>query len=77
MVSPHEQVAIKKMEINRKNKEEYLVIEISIMKTCHHPNIVRYIDSYRVEDCIWVIARPPFSPHSFPFPSYDIPRCRW
>jgi serine/threonine protein kinase len=47
-------VAIKKMQINRKNKEEYLAMEIGIMKTCQNPSIVRFIDSYRIDDVVWV-----------------------
>jgi len=31
-----------------------LVTEISIMKTSKHPNIVEYLESYVVEDQIWV-----------------------
>jgi serine/threonine protein kinase len=50
-----EKVAIKKMEICKKNREEHLATEICIMKTSDHPNIVRFIDSYRVEDIIWVV----------------------
>lgn len=50
-----EKVAIKKMQINRKNKEEYLAMEIGIMKTCQNPSIVRFIDSYRVDDVVWVV----------------------
>jgi len=34
---------------------EHLITEICIMKTCVHPNVVRYIDSYQKEDCIWVV----------------------
>jgi len=49
-----EKVAIKKMPINKKNKIEHLITEICIMKTSVHPNIVRYIDSYRVDQVIWV-----------------------
>ena len=32
-----------------------LITEISIMKTSHHSNIVDYIDSYIVEDQLWVV----------------------
>lgn len=42
------------MQINRKNKEEYLAMEIGIMKTCQNPSIVRFIDSYRIDDVVWV-----------------------
>jgi len=50
-----EKVAIKKMQINKKNREEYLAVEIGIMKTCQHENIVRFIDSYQVDDIVWVV----------------------
>ena len=31
-----------------------LTTEIAIMKDCKHTNIVGYLDSYRVEDKLWV-----------------------
>eukprot|EP01126_Amoeba_proteus_P019671 TRINITY_DN2019_c0_g1_i4.p1 TRINITY_DN2019_c0_g1~~TRINITY_DN2019_c0_g1_i4.p1 ORF type:complete len:258 (+),score=56.45 TRINITY_DN2019_c0_g1_i4:841-1614(+) len=35
--------------------EEDLVTEIAMMKTLSHPNIVKYIDSYIVEQKLWVV----------------------
>ncbi|KYR02644.1 myosin heavy chain kinase [Tieghemostelium lacteum] len=46
-------VAIKKMPLNQQNMK-LLVTEIGIMKTCKHPNIIDYIDSYLVGDSLWV-----------------------
>ena len=36
------------------NYEEDLVMEIAMMKTLFHVNIVKYIDSYIVKDELWV-----------------------
>jgi len=57
LIMKQHQVAIKKMQINKKNREEYLAVEIGIMKTCQHENIVRFIDSYQVDDIVWVCSR--------------------
>jgi serine/threonine protein kinase len=48
-----EKVAVKTMDLND-NYEEDLVMEIAMMKTLSHPNIVKYIDSYIVKDKLWV-----------------------
>jgi len=47
-------VAIKKMALNE-DSYPLLVTEISIMKSSPHPNIVSYLDSYVVDDQIWVV----------------------
>eukprot|EP01097_Dermamoeba_algensis_P001131 TRINITY_DN1424_c0_g1_i3.p1 TRINITY_DN1424_c0_g1~~TRINITY_DN1424_c0_g1_i3.p1 ORF type:complete len:343 (-),score=86.30 TRINITY_DN1424_c0_g1_i3:176-1204(-) len=47
-------VAIKKMTLGSQNMKLVLV-EIGIMKDSHHPNIVDYIDSYIVDDQLWVV----------------------
>jgi len=49
----NEQIAIKKMPLNAQNIK-LLTSEIHIMKESTHPNVVRYLDSYRVEDKLWV-----------------------
>jgi serine/threonine protein kinase len=54
------QIAIKKMPLNAQNIK-LLTSEIHIMKESTHPNVVRYLDSYRVEDKLWVCARCPFT----------------
>jgi len=46
-------VAVKKMALNGESLK-LLITEISIMKTSKHPNIVEYVDSYMVEDQLWV-----------------------
>jgi serine/threonine protein kinase len=48
------------MDLND-NYEEDLVMEIAMMKTLTHPNIVKYIDSYIVKDKLWVCL--PFVRH--------------
>jgi len=52
--SSGEVVAIKKMKLNTSNIKD-ITTEISIMKTSTLPNIVSYIDSYTVEDKLWVV----------------------
>lgn len=46
--------AIKKMTLANQNLK-LLLTEIAIMKDSHHPNIVDYIDSYIVEEKLWVV----------------------
>ncbi|EGG21282.1 hypothetical protein DFA_01163 [Cavenderia fasciculata] len=46
-------VAIKKMPLNQQNMK-LLITEIGIMKSCKHPNIIEYFDSYLVNDSLWV-----------------------
>lgn len=48
-----EKVAVKTMDLND-NYEEDLVMEIAMMRTLSHTNIVKYIDSYIVKDRLWV-----------------------
>tara|TARA_R110002050_G_scaffold34420_7_gene86965 strand:- start:1203 stop:2303 length:1101 start_codon:yes stop_codon:yes gene_type:complete len=47
-------VAVKKMALNGESLK-LLITEISIMKSSHHDNIVDYIDSYIVDDQLWVV----------------------
>jgi len=49
-----EKIAIKKMPLNSQNMK-LLVTEIGIMKTSNHPNIVKYFDSYLMNEQIWVV----------------------
>jgi len=49
-----EKVAIKKMDLNE-NYEEDLISEVDMMDTLKHPNIVRYISSYKVDTDLWVV----------------------
>ncbi|NWZ13613.1 PAK1 kinase, partial [Agelaius phoeniceus] len=49
------QVALKKMPLRRRSKKELVVNEIQIMKENRHPNIVNYIDSYLVNEDLWLV----------------------
>jgi len=49
-----EKVAIKKMDLTE-NYEEDLITEVDMMDTLKHPNIVRYISSFKVENELWVV----------------------
>eukprot|EP01126_Amoeba_proteus_P019673 TRINITY_DN2019_c0_g1_i6.p1 TRINITY_DN2019_c0_g1~~TRINITY_DN2019_c0_g1_i6.p1 ORF type:complete len:497 (+),score=114.25 TRINITY_DN2019_c0_g1_i6:172-1491(+) len=49
-----EKAAVKTMNLVD-SYEEDLVTEIAMMKTLSHPNIVKYIDSYIVEQKLWVV----------------------
>ena len=49
-----QRVAVKQMALNT-DSAKLLCTEISIMKTCHHPNIVDYNDSFIVGSQIWVV----------------------
>ena len=42
------------MQITPKNYK-HLISEVYIQKTSNHPNIVEYIDGYRVDETIWAV----------------------
>jgi len=48
-------VAVKKMEITRKNRK-YIINEIVNQRAVsHHPNIVKFFDCYYIENLLWVV----------------------
>lgn len=49
-----DKVAIKKMDLND-NYEEDLITEIQMMQSSKHENIVRYMDSYKWGEDLWVV----------------------
>ncbi|XP_036258258.1 serine/threonine-protein kinase PAK 3-like [Molothrus ater] len=49
------EVALKKTPLRRRSKKELVVNEIQIMKENRHPNIVNYIDSYLVNEDLWLV----------------------
>eukprot|EP01091_Cochliopodium_minus_P008335 TRINITY_DN186_c0_g1_i7.p1 TRINITY_DN186_c0_g1~~TRINITY_DN186_c0_g1_i7.p1 ORF type:complete len:776 (+),score=275.66 TRINITY_DN186_c0_g1_i7:90-2417(+) len=48
-----EQIAIKKIKLNAQNLK-LITTEVAIMRDCSFETVVRYIDSYLVEDKLWV-----------------------
>ncbi|OAF66617.1 hypothetical protein A3Q56_05598 [Intoshia linei] len=47
-------VAIKKMILSKQAKRHLIINEIKILKKLNHPNIVNYVDSYRILDELWI-----------------------
>ncbi|XP_063900568.1 serine/threonine-protein kinase PAK 1-like isoform X2 [Zophobas morio] len=48
-------VAIKQMNLPQQPKKELIVDELLVMRENRHPNIVNYIDSYLVDEDLWVV----------------------
>ncbi|NXN07710.1 PAK1 kinase, partial [Indicator maculatus] len=49
------QVAIKQIDLHRQSRKETILNEIQIMKRNHHANIVNYLDSYLVNNELWLV----------------------
>uniref|UniRef100_A0A6B2LBC7 Protein kinase domain-containing protein n=1 Tax=Arcella intermedia TaxID=1963864 RepID=A0A6B2LBC7_9EUKA len=54
MNAASEKVAVKIMALDN-NYEEDLITEIDMMNTLKHPNIVKYLSSYKVGNDLWVV----------------------
>jgi p21-activated kinase 1 len=52
--STAQQVAIKTMNLKQQPKKELIINEILVMRQNKHPNVVNYLDSYLVQDELWV-----------------------
>ena len=49
------EVAIKQMNLGQQPKKELIVNEILVMRENKHPNVVNYLDSYLVNEELWVV----------------------
>lgn len=54
-VSPSRAVAIKKMDLDNQPKKELIITEIEVMRALKQDNIVNYIESYLVDNELWVV----------------------
>jgi len=52
--STAQQVAIKTMNLKQQPKKELIINEILVMRQNKHPNVVNYLDSYLVNEELWV-----------------------
>lgn len=49
------EVAIKQMNLSQQPKKELIINEILVMRENKHHNVVNYLDSYLVDDELWVV----------------------
>jgi len=54
-VKNNQTVAVKQMQLKSQPRKELIVNEILVMRESTHPNIVNYLDSYLVNDELWVV----------------------
>jgi protein-serine/threonine kinase len=48
-------VAVKQMQLKNQPRKELIANEILVMRESQHPNIVNYLDSYLVNEELWVV----------------------
>lgn len=54
-VKNNKTVAVKQMQLKNQPRKELIVNEIIVMRESQHPNIVNYLDSYLVNEELWVV----------------------
>ncbi|KAJ3314405.1 Protein kinase [Boothiomyces sp. JEL0838] len=48
-------VAIKQMILADQTKKEYLIEELTVLKSTKHPNIINYLDSFFLNGDLWIV----------------------
>lgn len=48
-------VAIKQMNLAQQSNKEFILNEILVMRENRHPNVVNYLDSYLIDNELWVV----------------------
>jgi len=59
-VKRDEQVAIKVMHVKNPRDMKHICNEIYLLKSCTHPNIVNYLESYYYDYTVWVSDKSSF-----------------
>jgi len=54
-IKNNQTVAVKQMQLKSQPRKELIVNEILVMRESQHPNIVNYLDSYLVDEELWVV----------------------
>jgi len=73
-VATGREVAIKQMNLAQQPKKELIINEIIVMRDNQNANVVNYLDSYLVNEELWVCAPDVYVVHLFKkvksFPSH-------